>query len=432
MPPSDPRPASPQPAASASPPPAADALASPRLSLSRRSLLSALGSVAAATGLAGAGVAGLGVGTAAGQSGTGSLGAGSRGSGSLDAGSLGSSGITPGDRVPAAEREPLELILLGTLAGPMVEKARVGIASALVVNGSAYIIDCGRSAVTQYGLTGLELSAIRDIFITHLHSDHIADYYNFALIGGVIANAAGDKLDGPVGVYGPGSAGGLRPPNFPDPNLPVVAPHSPTPGTAEMTQRLHEAYAYTSNIFIRDNGPAGHSPDPRALFDVHEIELPDVGADFENTAPPMEPFLVMQDENVTVTAVLVPHGPVFPSFAFRFDTAHGSVTFSGDTRLSENLDRLALGTDTLVHEAINVRGADLPPAFVDHNLESHVEVQEVGAIAERAGAARLVLSHLGDYTGHIDVPRWKAWAQEGYSGEVIVGHDLQRLILATR
>ncbi|MBB1020915.1 MBL fold metallo-hydrolase [Dietzia sp. E1] len=385
--------------------------------LSRRSLLSALGGAAAATG-----ITGLTAGPAAAQSVTGSLGA----------GSLGSSGVTPPGGIPAAEREPLELILLGTLAGPMVEKARVGIASALVVNGAAYIIDCGRSSVTQYGLTGLELSAIRDIFITHLHSDHIADYYNFALIGGVIANAAGDTLSGPVGVWGPGSAGGLRPPNVPDPNLPVVAPHSPTPGTVEMTERLHEAYAYTSNIFIRDNGPAGGPPDPRTLFDVHDIPLPDVGASYLDTAPQMDPFLVMEDENVTVTATLVPHGPVFPSFAFRFDTAHGSVTFSGDTRLSENFDRLARGSDTVVHEAINVRGADLPPAFVEHNLESHVEVQEVGGVAERAGAARLVLTHLGDYSGSIDARQWKAWAQQGYSGEVIVGHDLQRIVLARR
>lgn len=397
--------------------------------VNRRSILSAMGGAVAASGLVG-----LSGATAGAQAPPlGSLPSGSTGS-SGSSGSSGSTGSAGGGSpvLPAAEREPLELILLGTLAGPMVEKLRVGIASCLVVNGSAYIIDCGRSSVTQYALTGLELSAIRDIFITHLHSDHIADYYNFALIGGVIANAADDRLSPPVGVYGPGSAGGLRPANVPFPDLPVVAPHAPTPGTVDMTDRLHEAYAYTSNIFIRDNGPDGGPPDPRTLFDVHDIPLPDVGSSFENTAPDMEPFLVMEDENVTVTAILVPHGPVYPSFAFRFDTAHGSVTFSGDTRISENLDRLAAGTNTLVHEAINVRGSDLPPAFVDHNLESHVEVQEVGAIAQKAGAERLVLTHLGDYTGSIDERQWHAWAQEGYDGEVIVGHDLQRIVLAQR
>ncbi|MFJ8956291.1 hypothetical protein ACIRO1_40015 [Streptomyces sp. NPDC102381] len=64
--------------------------------------------------------------------------------------------------------------------------------------------------------------------------------------------------------------------------------------------------------------------------DVHEIRFPDVGASARgNTAPPMRPFTVMEDDRLKVTAVLVPHGPVFPSFAFRFDTDHGSVTFSG-------------------------------------------------------------------------------------------------------
>ncbi|MEN0136337.1 MAG: hypothetical protein AAGC80_14385, partial [Rhodococcus sp. (in: high G+C Gram-positive bacteria)] len=54
---------------------------------------------------------------------------------------------------------------------------------------------------------------------------------------------------------------------------------------------------------------------------------------------------------VEVSAVLVPHGPIFPSFAFRFDTAHGSVTFSGDTTYGHNLVRPAEGSDVLVHEA---------------------------------------------------------------------------------
>ncbi|MER5391002.1 hypothetical protein [Saccharopolyspora sp. NPDC002686] len=65
---------------------------------------------------------------------------------------------------------------------------------------------------------------------------------------------------------------------------------------------------------------------------------------------------VMEDDRVKVSAVLVPHGPVFPSFAFRFDTAHGSVTFSGDATCTDNLVKLARGSDILVHEAINLRG----------------------------------------------------------------------------
>ncbi|WP_031037570.1 hypothetical protein [Streptomyces sp. NRRL F-5650] len=54
--------------------------------------------------------------------------------------------------------------------------------------------------------------------------------------------------------------------------------------------------------------------------------------------------------------MLVPHGPAFPAFAYRFDAEHGSVTFSGDTTYSDNLERLADGSRLLVHEAVNVRG----------------------------------------------------------------------------
>lgn len=46
------------------------------------------------------------------------------------------------------------------------------------------------------------------------------------------------------------------------------------------------------------------------------------------------------------------HDAVYPSFAFQFDTDHGSITFSGATRRSENLIELAAETDILVHEAI--------------------------------------------------------------------------------
>ncbi|UUT34760.1 MBL fold metallo-hydrolase [Microbacterium elymi] len=134
----------------------------------------------------------------------------------------------------------------------------------------------------------------------------------------------------------------------------------------------------------------------------------------------------MQDANVRVTAVLVPHGPTFPTFAYRFDTEYGSVTFSGDTTYTDNIPTLAHRTDILVHEAINVRGWPGPDALKDHLLTSHVEVQKVGAVASDAQARRLVLSHVGDLVSPVlPVRQWTAWARQGYHGPVTVGRDLQ-------
>ncbi|MGI5468649.1 MBL fold metallo-hydrolase [Streptomyces sp. CA-132043] len=338
---------------------------------------------------------------------------------------------------PAAPRiRPLDgprLVLLGTAAGPPPEASRRGIASALVVDGRTYVIDCGRSAVTQYGLAGLKLAGLTSIFLTHLHADHIADYYNFFLLGAQLSNDEDDLITEPVDVYGPGPAGAL-PPAFDHGDPPVVAPHHPTPGLKQLTEKQIEAFAYSTNVFIRDSGIA----DPRTLIRTHEIELPEgTGAHpLGPTAPPMEPFEVADDGTVRVTAILVDHGPVFPSYAFRFDTAHGSVVFSGDTVKHDNVVRLARGADLLVHEVMDAdfyRAAGLPPAYLDHMLQSHTDVTEVGPIAERAGVDTLVLSHIcpADPMA-VSSAEWRHRAAKGFSGRVIPGEDLQQISLRGR
>ena len=194
-----------------------------------------------------------------------------------------------------------------------------------------------------------------------------------------------------------------------------------------MAERLHDAYAYSTNIFMRDTGIR----DIRTVVNPTDIVVPEVGANYQVTAPSMEPFTVMEDDRVRVSAVLVPHGVCYPSFAYRFDTEYGSVTLSGDTSYSDNLLTLAQGADLLVHEAINLEGSDLPPVVRSHMLDGHVEVQKVGEIAERASARRLVLSHIGDIThGVVDPNAWQAWAQRGYSGPVTIGADLQKISIA--
>ncbi|MWA16159.1 hypothetical protein [Streptomyces sp. BA2] len=43
-----------------------------------------------------------------------------------------------------------------------------------------------------------------------------------------------------------------------------------------------------------------------------------------------------------MTATLVDHHPAAPAFAYRFDTPNGSVVFSGDTGVSDNLIDLVI------------------------------------------------------------------------------------------
>jgi ribonuclease BN (tRNA processing enzyme) len=326
-------------------------------------------------------------------------------------------------------RHRTRLALLGTSGGPPPMTGRSGICSALIVGDSTYLVDFGHGSYGQIGRLGVSPASIKNLFVTHLHSDHIADLYQLVWLryGGGIGS-----LPGPFEVYGPGRAGGL-PPAHAGGNAATVNPENPTPGTVDFIEKSIEASAYDLNIRIRDQG----RPPIDGVLRAHDIVLPDVGASATgNLWPDMEPFPVFANSDVEVTATLVQHPPVFPSFAFRFDTADGSVVFSGDTSVSENLIRLARGADYLVHEVIAldwVAGLNVPESLLNHLAESHTDIDKVGGVAEASGVKHLVLNHLvpGDVSAVTD-GQWRRRAQRGFSGKVTVGRDLMQLGVGSR
>ncbi len=116
-------------------------------------------------------------------------------------------------------------------------------------------------------------------------------------------------------------------------------------------------------------------------------------ADIQIGARPVE---VCADEAVRVTAVQVTHGHAVPALAYRFDTADGSVVFSGDTTASDDLADFAAGADILVHHVADLdylRQHGLSATELAHQAGLHTDVTEVGGVAERAGAGELILTH---------------------------------------
>ncbi|MEV5727588.1 MBL fold metallo-hydrolase [Streptomyces pharetrae] len=341
------------------------------------------------------------------------------------AGGLSAAALSLRPTPAAAGGSRTELVLLGTSGGPVPMSGRAGISSALVVDGRVYLVDCGPGTFGRYAEAALAAEQLEAVFLTHLHSDHLADLYPLLWLrfGGFQA------LGGPVQVYGPGSAGEL-PKVWPAGRaVDTVSPASPAPGTAELLRRHIEGTAYDINVRMRSEG----WPDIRELIVPHDIRfrMPRGAGPDRLMAPPMKPFEVMRDERVRVTAVLVEHPPVFPSFAFRFDTADGSVVFSGDTAPCGNVERLACGADVLVHEVMDLatlKLGGLRPAQLRHMEISHTDAGRLGPLAERAGAGTLVLSHLvPGSVGLVPDSAWHAKAQQGYSGRVVVGRDLVRL-----
>jgi len=345
----------------------------------------------------------------------------------------------------AAQGHNTRLVMLGTAGGPVwwPDCDREGISSAVVVGDNVYLVDCGESVGKRLkqaalgpldkpgGLHGME--TLRGIFLTHLHSDHTSDYFNLFLYGWY-NGLTGVKQ--PVQVYGPGNRGELEPifqlPGKPKSHPRLVNPDNPTPGTREMTDYLYQAFALDINDRMRDN----LKPDLRDLVKVHDIALPEIDgfkSPNETPEPDMAPFKVYEDENVKVTATLVYHFPIWPAYAFRFDTPDGSVVFSGDTGPSKNLVRLASGADILVHEVIDTDWVDIlfPPPISDieeslkhHLLTAHTTIDDVGKVAEEAGVRSLVLSHI--VPGNASLENLLR-AQKDFSGQLIIGEDLMQL-----
>src|SRR5258706_13746282 len=69
-----------------------------------------------------------------------------------------------------------QLILLGTGGGPRPRKNSFSSSQVVLVNNTGYVVDCGNGVAIQLARAGVPLDAVRDVFITHQHSDHNADY----------------------------------------------------------------------------------------------------------------------------------------------------------------------------------------------------------------------------------------------------------------
>lgn len=368
------------------------------------------------------------------------------------------------------------LVLLGTTGGvswwPGTNSTSSS--SAVVVGDTIYLIDLGQGAttrLTQAFNTGTFVDspggAIEDgsstflenvtaLFFTHLHQDHTADYPALLLIGpgaglGTSTDPATNRtVKNPIRVIGPCGRGQLDADktSFTARGGQVIYTDSAdpdritaTPGTRQMTETIWQAYAQAINDMTLDDG----YPDFRSLVEVREIggaapgdiPMPVSVPDPNNgTCPAMEPFEIYSDDLVRVTATLVDHHQVYPAFAFRFDTADGSVVFSGDTgpETNGNLQRLADGADILVHEVIDRAwidqkfGTPVPGSQMDalktHMLQSHTTIDAVGPVASACGVDTLVLNHI--VPGN--TPREHLLeARQNFSGELIVGEDLMQI-----
>lgn len=294
-------------------------------------------------------------------------------------------GAAPAPSAPPAAGE-IRVTLIGT-GTPVPSVTQFGPATLVEAGGRVLLFDCGRGCGIRLGEVRPGLMAkVTDLFLTHLHSDHVVGIPDLWLNGWLQNRAAGIRVAGPAGTMA--LMAGLR-------------------------------AAYTWDIELRSK--------------IEKVPATTAGLDGAVTDIPAAGGVVYDDDGVRITAFPVDHGKARPSFGYRIDHAGHSVVISGDTRYSAELVRQAMGSDLLVHEliapgVIRYLEKTFTPGQVADVVGNHTTVEDAARIFS-AARPRLAL-----YTHFVRTPDSDRQVEDatrrGYSGAFALGEDLMSVLIS--
>lgn len=263
-----------------------------------------------------------------------------------------------------------EVIILGT-GTPLPVPERASSAVAITSEQSWMLVDCGRAATQRVIDTGLDLTKVEAVAITHHHSDHVNDLATFATVRW--------------------TSGATTP-------LIVVAPSGPAARFAR-----HCLDAYDDQAF-HDQAPP--EAGPRPMIDVRAFD------------PPSDVGPVFSSGGWSVSSVLVDHHPIEPAVGYLVNHGGRRVAVSGDTSICDGMRSLARDADVLVHEAIGSGRPEL--------RAWNASAYDVGLLAAEAKPGIVVLTHMIPApSSPDDEERYADEARSaGFDGPVVVARDL--------
>ncbi|HXR92118.1 MAG TPA: MBL fold metallo-hydrolase [Steroidobacteraceae bacterium] len=315
-------------------------------------------------------------------------------------------GITAAGPAPArtTPRAGTWVVLLGTRGGPGIDPSRAQTASAVVVDGRAYLVDCGYGTVRQLAASNVGYLQVSTIFFTHLHDDHTGDLP--ALLSFQWTNGKTTSTD----AYGPY-------------------------GTEQLIAAAVSFLHINAQIRTADEG---RTVNVDQQFHGHDVPAR------------TEPVPAFKDDRLTVTAIENAHFPErskahmpYRSLALRMQTRDRSIVFCGDTAYSPNVVKLARGADLFVCEVMDLSVLERMRQLARqaaaqgnenniyrHVAETHSSPEDVGRMASEAGVKTVVLNHqVPGPAGALAYPvtAFIQGVRKGFGGEVIVGEDLMVL-----
>jgi ribonuclease BN (tRNA processing enzyme) len=277
---------------------------------------------------------------------------------------------------PACHRSTgVALQVLGS-GGPIADDGRASTGYVIWADGkSRVLIDAGGGTFLRFGEAGARFEDLDFVGLSHLHTDHSADFPALVKSGNF------SPRERSLAIAGPGGAG-------------------PFPGLKPfLTAMLHKdggAYAYLGSFL--------DGTDSTPMLVPREVEGD-------------EPAVVFIGDDLRVEALRVPHG-IVPAVAFRVETGGEVIVFATDQNGSNPaFPEFARDATVLVMHMV------VPEDVEGVARRLHAPPSVIGEIAARIGPGKLVLSHfmarsLADLDGNV------ARVAASYKGDIVVADDL--------
>jgi len=274
------------------------------------------------------------------------------------------------------EEDSLTAVVCGSRS-PINDPNRAEACILVQAGDQIFIFDTGNGSAQNLHNWNMPWNRLEGIFYTHLHSDHIsdiADFHQGTWLNG--QRSSKQKVFGPEGVQ-------------------------------LLTDGIE--LAYTKDYFFR-NEHHGDIIAPLNIvgFDTHTVNL-------------NNPVLI-DNEDLKITAYSVSHDPVDPALGYRIDYKGRSISISGDTIYDQNLVNNSKDADVLFHESMSLEILDLINANAKATgnmvaeivtvdiLDYHTPILEVVKAAKDANVRHLVFYH------HLPAPRNQIMEEVMYRG----------------
>ena len=134
----------------------------------------------------------------------------------------------------------IRVTLLGTASGPRAFVDKAGISTLVEAGGERLLFDAGRGFMQRLVQAGFPMNAVSQLFLTHLHSDHVIGVPDLMLTPW----SAAPERKVPLEVWGPD-------------------------GTRDMMRHLEEAFAF--DIHMRRDVDESFSPDGIRIV-AHDVQ----------------------------------------------------------------------------------------------------------------------------------------------------------------